>query len=584
MRLALFLAQLVLAFEVAWTACTTENPYGVYNVYCTKITSFDDVPLEFRIPSVFDLFINGSTISLKRTKSLQGIANLHIHSSDITSLEPEFFDSASSLRELKIENCTVSNIQPFPVAKLSFLRVYNSKIGATPNKLLHNLKDLVLFTTSGNAWPSLTNFPDNFFKDLPLSVITLENADIYSLQGLSFKTLKKLHYLELQNNQLSSLPANLFQDLSELVNLNLSHNDFRKFDEKAFKGLPVLKTLSLAHNKLGDASKTWFTPLRSLLALDLSYNNIWKCDLILKNLTILNLSYNNFSKIASEAFVGLPKLSELDLSHNSIQNLSLQAFKGLTELRVLKLGHNKLQVIDGRVFGHFRSLNVLSMEYNQITNVSQAGFDSLKTLWNLDLTGNKLTRLGNIFHKISTLEELHLSNTSLVSLDSGSFQGLTRLQKLDLSQNSLRSIPGGVFQNLDSLEELNLSKVGFTKLDAATFGKLDMLLRLNLEGNALEELPLGIFDGVKLESLSLKGNLIKNISRNVLERQTKLKEINFENTPIYDLNATDVLPNLRYLLLNGTKYESHGVVDLKSRQFHKTSRGIWESTCSFPYC
>ncbi|KAK5642789.1 hypothetical protein RI129_008956 [Pyrocoelia pectoralis] len=584
MKTPLLFLQILLVIDIVRSTCRTENPYGVYNIYCTKITSFNDIPLEFRIPSVFNLVINRSTISLKQTKSFHGIDNLHLVSSNITSIEPDFFNSVTTLRELKIENCTVYKMQPFPKSSLSFLRLYNSNLSSIPNKLLHNLTNLALFTTSGNIWPSLTNFPDNFFKNLPLSVISLEKAGIYNLQGQAFKTLNKLHYLELQNNRLSSLPSNLFQDLGELVNLNLSYNEIRKFENKVFKGLSVLNTLAVAHNKLSTANKEWFAPLKSLVVLDLSYNAIWKCDLSLKNLTILNLSHNSFSRIGNETFAGLPKLSELDLSYNSIQNLSLDAFKGLSELRQLNLAYNKLQVIDSRVFRYFRSLNTVSIESNQIRNLTQIGLDSLKTLWRLYASGNKLSRLGNVLQKLPTLEELYLSNTSLVSLEPTSFQGLKRLQKLDLSQNNLKNISSSVLKDLISLEKLNLAKIGLTKLDAGVFDKLGNLTHLDLEGNILENLPLGIFGNLKLESLSLKGNRIRNISGNVYEKQTKLMEINLENTPIISLNETDILPNLRYLLLYGTKYQGVGVVSTKRRRFNKVNERVWDSSCFLPFC
>jgi hypothetical protein len=89
---------------------------------------------------------------------------------------------------------------------------------------------------------------------------------------------------------------------------------------------------------------------------------------------------------------------------------------------------------------------------------------SLPCLRELDLTGNRLSLVKrNVFKSIgASLRTLLLSQNRIEMIESGGFDGLSRLKSLCLRGNRL-SVPidvAVVFNRLDSLEELRLNENG----------------------------------------------------------------------------------------------------------------------------
>ena len=84
-------------------------------------------------------------------------------------------------------------------------------------------------------------------------------------------------------------------------------------------------------------------------------------------------------------------------------------------------------------------------------------FDGLTALEDLSLSNNSLTTLpAGVFDELTALEWLFLSGNSLTTLPAGVFDGLTALTWLRLHRNSLSTLPDDVFEELTALEDLNL--------------------------------------------------------------------------------------------------------------------------------
>ena len=94
------------------------------------------------------------------------------------------------------------------------------------------------------------------------------------------------------------------------------------------------------------------------------------------------------------------------------------------------------------------------------------------------------------------------------------FDGLDGLQRLDLHNNELTTLPAGVFDALGSLTTLRLDGNELTTLPAGVFDGLDGLQRLDLGSNELTTLPAGVFDALgSLTTLDLSNNHLAGLTR-----------------------------------------------------------------------
>ena len=113
----------------------------------------------------------------------------------------------------------------------------------------------------------------------------------------------------------------------------------------------------------------------------------------------------------------------------------------------------------------------------------------------------------DIFDGLSALEILNLSNNSLSMLDADIFDPLSALEILFLHNNSLEMLDADIFDGLDALTEINLNNNALSMLDADIFDGLSALTTLNLANNDLMTLPDGIFsDLTNLVAVNVAGN------------------------------------------------------------------------------
>ena len=135
-------------------------------------------------------------------------------------------------------------------------------------------------------------------------------------------------------------------------------------------------------------------------------------------------------------------------------------------------------------------------------------FDGLSRLEKLQLASNALTSLPeDVFDGLSNLTTLDLHNNSLSSLPEDVFDGLSSLTLIRLTSNALTSLPEDVFDGLSNLTTLNLHNNSLNSLPEEVFDGLSALTTLNLSSNALTSLPMGVFVGLSnLTSLSMHRN------------------------------------------------------------------------------
>ena len=132
------------------------------------------------------------------------------------------------------------------------------------------------------------------------------------------------------------------------------------------------------------------------------------------------------------------------------------------------------------------------------------------------------------FHSslLPSITELTIRGTQLTTLPSGSFYGLTGLERLEISSCGLDELPEDIFDGLSSLELLKLSSNDLEELPEDIFDGLDNLETLYLNQNELTALHQDVFDGLSsLEKLSLGGNELTALRADVFEDLDSLEEL-----------------------------------------------------------
>ena len=115
---------------------------------------------------------------------------------------------------------------------------------------------------------------------------------------------------------------------------------------------------------------------------------------------------------------------------------------------------------------------------------------------------------------------------------SGLFDGLARLEVLDLSANSINELPDGVFDRNLELRGLDLSINEISELPEGVFGGLGDLQRLSLAGNDLKSLPEDVFaDLGSLAELDLSGNKLNDLPAGLFEGFSGLTDLDAGDNP-----------------------------------------------------
>ncbi|XP_072937010.1 uncharacterized protein haf isoform X2 [Epargyreus clarus] len=237
-------------------------------------------------------------------------------------------------------------------------------------------------------------------------------------------------------------------------------------------------------------------------------------DDIFANVAIRNLQISGckMKKIENDAFKGQGAyLKNLNLQDNELVEVPVNALRVLTSLSLLDISKNRINHIDNNAFSALQELTTLKLSDNNVTLASQALSGLENSLKNLNLKGTKQKIVPECI------------------------RGLRSLAFLDLSQNSIRELPGAD--------------------GSRTFEGLDSLTALNLERNLLVNLRQDAFIGIKstLSSLSLLNNLLPEFPTAAIGTLTELRVLDIGFNLLNKLPSDAFLknPSITLLALDG---------------------------------
>ncbi|KAM6174090.1 toll-like receptor 12 [Erethizon dorsatum] len=335
---------------------------------------------------------------------------------------------------------------------------------------------------------SFMSSPKNEYLFLPSGAF----SDLRSLQKLQFlgPCLDRNLSVQLPSSlQQLAIKYSCLQDVGELADifpdlvhdpssgdawtldmLDLSMNKRLKMASPgALRGLKV-RTLYLDHTKM-EAAAVVGLGLQRLNALFMTFTAMAElpADTVAHfELQELNLEQNKIRDIAPEALASCHSLKSLDLQSNDLTKLPLGFLAAMPRLQRLNLACNQLQIA------------------TLCTNETEA----VSGLWTLNLSSNQLhTLLPATFSCLPNLQELLLQRNQLVFLDGQVFQGLGRLEILDLNKNPLVELSEDWLTSLPSLTTLNLLDTGILLNSAWGFRGPESLNNLSLQ---LPSTPAGM--------------------------------------------------------------------------------------------
>ncbi|CAH1968922.1 unnamed protein product [Acanthoscelides obtectus] len=212
---------------------------------------------------------------------------------------------------------------------------------------------------------------------------------------------------------------------------------------------------------------------------------------------------------------------------------------------------------------HNKSL-IADFSYNNISTLEKLPTSNYSVRLMFDHCNIKSLEPG-ILVNVVKVELLDLSYNLLTTekIDGIDFKGPyvkekyfpTALKHLNLAYNLIHTLPEKLFESMPHLEDLNLAGNGFSVLDFNSqhaLSSLSKLKRLNLSNNGLTEL---VGDAVRnltdLEELDLSYNKLDFVPNTLDYLKKNLKVLDLSNNPIYKLNDKSFLGlNLKYLYLN----------------------------------
>uniref|UniRef100_A0A6V7LF55 LRRCT domain-containing protein n=1 Tax=Bracon brevicornis TaxID=1563983 RepID=A0A6V7LF55_9HYME len=236
----------------------------------------------------------------------------------------------------------------------------------------------------------------------------------------------------------------------------------------------------------------------------------------LKKLQNLAFRNNNFTEVPTDLFSTLNDLQSLRILKNPITGVHTNAFEALKHLKTLELVDNDIQILQPGCFNGLDELTHLNLLKNNI--VLQQGSDlaqvlqGMPNLLNLVIAINGNVRLEpGTFDGIPKLEVLDLSGSSISHIPKNVFNRLSLLKSVMFNRCRIGSIEQGAFSGLN-LTEMIFDSADFGKtIDSYTFSDLNVT-RFGLVSNyQMSEIKPSAFSGLRGDILAIMGSELTKI-------------------------------------------------------------------------
>ncbi|XP_022760163.1 LRR receptor-like serine/threonine-protein kinase FLS2 [Durio zibethinus] len=246
----------------------------------------------------------------------------------------------------------------------------------------------------------------------------------------------------------------------------------------------------------------------------------------LKHISFLDLSNNDFGSLTIPEFIGSMKsLTYLNLSLANFQGEIPHNIGNLSKLLYLDLGHNpylKLKLFNGFL------LHLSRCSLNNDPSPVSVNYTSLAVL---DLSRNTLSSVPTWIFSLRSLVSIDLRSNGVEGVIPNGFQNMSSLKFLDLSRNAFSSSTLSWLSNLNRLQFLGLSSAGLQGNFSSAIGNLSSLTHLDVSHNQLEIIEPKCLESLcTMREMDLSNNgidqevseIIESLSRCSLDRLESL--------------------------------------------------------------
>lgn len=263
------------------------------------------------------------------------------------------------------------------------------------------------------------------------------------------------------------------------------------------------------------------------------------------------------SSLRAGSFNPLVELRELTIEYCKIGNLSIETFRGLCELRNLT------------VRTHNTDWSAMALD------IAPGTFSAdLSQLERLDLGENNMWSLPNgSLCSLVNLEVLNLTRNRLSDLTNLRFNHANRcatnLKVLDLSNNRVESLPSGAFSGLSRLHSLYLNANCIVFMADRAFEGLSSLTVIQLANNRLASLPPELFaDCRDVQEIHLRNNSLAVLPPGLFADLTQLLVLDLSRNELTAewVNAVTFTGLVRLVVLD---LSSNRIARLESNVFRE---------------
>lgn len=229
-------------------------------------------------------------------------------------------------------------------------------------------------------------------------------------------------------------------------------------------------------------------------------------DLRLNGLKIFDASHNKLTTISAGLFIHTPRLWDIDLSFNRIETVEPGAFSKLNELYVLKLTNNPIRRYDGKIFlpidfkvnsFYISWENVEEFDISDMYGMYEFTFGNATNGLPRRLAITKETKTPLVWNlRIRYVSEDNFRNVKMFNASGSAVKHIVgvigilgpKLEKLDVSSNSIGQLNGTLFNRFSNLQYLNVSNANLTSIDFSDYQNRAKLKVLDTTGNNLNGL------------------------------------------------------------------------------------------------
>ena len=185
----------------------------------------------------------------------------------------------------------------------------------------------------------------------------------------------------------------------------------------------------------------------------------------------------------------------------------------------------------------YTNVNSLHIRNSVVTAIKDNAFNGMFKLETLDLSDNQLRNLTKeLFSGLEGLKTLVITGNDLELIPSDALEYLTGLEKVEFSYNSGLQLPSKVFSKNSNLKSIQIRECGFKEIPTAVT-QIPTLTELDLDANSLLSLEDNAFSSLKkLTTLGLDSCAIETIKDSAFDDLNQLTSLNLGHNHIKSIH------------------------------------------------